>query len=398
MAEPPAAEQDAPATPGGQSPSTVEGTEHHPQARMTLSAALAGDASHAYLFHGPAGVGKRTAARAFAAELLAAGSTDVENARHRALAGTHPDLTWVRPTGAHVMRTEDVAEPVVSAATRTPFESQKRVFVLERVDTMNDEVANRLLKTLEEPPPFVHLILLTDSLGQVIPTVLSRCQLVRFDPLPAPRIAEDLVREGVPANQAEACARLALGNGARARFLASEDGQALRADVDRLVASALAGGGRAAAEPEAWRGLLDRAEERRAAAEERIAEQAAARLASEPKGRERGAIEKQFEDAAKRDGRRARTEVLELGLTLAALRFRDLLCLAEGADEAALDRAGAAALAATAGARDPRRLRLAAERCEEARMSLELNVTEDLALEALGFRLARLVGAASPAS
>jgi DNA polymerase-3 subunit delta' len=375
-----------------------DGIEHHPQARMTLSAALAGGASHAYLFHGPAGVGKRAVARAFAAELLAAGAADPENARHRVEAGTHPDLTWVRPTGAHVMRTEDVAAPVVSAATRTPFESEKRVFVLERVDTMNDEVANRLLKTLEEPPSFVHLILLTDSLGQVLPTVVSRCQLVRFDPLPASRIAEDLVGEGVPAERADACARLALGNGARARFLASEEGRQLCADVDRLVMASLGGGGGAsgasgASGPEPWRGLLDRADERRAAAEERVAEEASARLASEPKGRERGAIEKQFEESAKRDGRRARTEVLDLGLTLAALRYRDLICLAEGADAAALDARRARELADETGARDPRRLRAAAERCEDVRMSLALNVTEELALEALGFRLGRLVGA-----
>jgi DNA polymerase-3 subunit delta' len=369
----------------------VHGTETHPQARMILSAGLAGDASHAYLFHGPAGVGKRTAARAFAAELLAAGSPDPDNARHRVLDGAHPDLTWVKPTGAHVMRTDDVADPVVSAATRTPFESRKRVFVLERVDTMNDEVANRLLKTLEEPAAFVHLILLTDSLGQVIPTVVSRCQLVRFDPLPAARIATALEGEGVPAERAGASARLALGNGARARFLASEEGAALLADVDRLVGRALAGGGQSAGEPEAWRGLLDRAEERRVAAEAAVAAQAAERLETEPKGRERNALEKQFEDAAKRDGRRARTELLELGLTLAALRFRDLLCLAEDARDAALDAGGAEALGA--GGVDPRRLRAAAERCEETRRALEVNVTEDLALEALGFRLARLVGA-----
>lgn len=369
----------------------IAGTEDHPQARMTLAAALSGGPSHAYLFHGPAGVGKRAVARAFAAELLAEGAADVEGARHRAMTGSHPDLTWVRPTGAHVMRTDDVADPVVAASSHTPFESERRVFVLERVDTMNDEVANRLLKTLEEPPSFVHLILLTDALGKVLPTVLSRCQLVRFDSLPAARLAERLVDEGVPADVAGACARLALGNGERARFLASEEGEALRADVDRFVRATLAGGG-----TDAWQGLHERAKARGLAAEEQVAQQASARLESEPKGRDRGAIEKQFEDAAKRDGRRARTEVLDLGLTLAALRFRDLLCLAEGAEAAVLDADAARALAAEGGdARDARQLRTAAERCEDARLSLQLNVTEELALEALGFRLTRLV--ATPA-
>ena len=110
------------------------------------------------------------------------------------------------------MRTEDVDEPVVAAATRTPFESKRRVFVLERVDTMNDEVANRLLKTLEEPAAFVHLILLTDALSLVIPTVISRCQPVRFDPLPPERIAPVAHRGGRAPDRAAASARLALGS------------------------------------------------------------------------------------------------------------------------------------------------------------------------------------------
>jgi len=282
--------------------------------------------------------------------------------------------------------------PVVAAATRTPFESARRVFVLERVETMNDEVANRMLKTLEEPAAFVHLILLTDAIGQVLPTVISRCQLVRFGPLPAARIAAALEADGVPADHAGACARLAMGNGARARFLASEEGQALRADVDRLLSAALGTGTQGAAEAPAWQGLLDRAKERRGHAEARVGEARDARLESEPKGRDRGALERQFEDTAKREGRRAQTEVLDLGLSLAALGFRDLVCVAEGAEAAALDPRGATALAAAAGARDPRSLRQAAERCEDVRLSLSLNVTEDLALEALGYRLLTLVG------
>jgi DNA polymerase III subunit delta' len=371
---------------------TLAGTEDHPQARMVLSTALSsGQPSHAYLFHGPAGTGKRTVARAFAAELLAEGAVDPDEVRARVMHGAHPDLTWVRPSGAHVMRVDDVEGPVVSAATRTPFEARRRVFVLERVDTMNDEVANRLLKTLEEPAAYVHLILMTDALGRVLETVVSRCQLVRFEPLPAATIASQLVEEGVPAEQAEACARLALGNAARARYLASDEGEQLRAEVERLVAVALAGGTDAGAEP--WRPLLARAAARGEAAEEAVAAEAKRRLELEPKGRERKAIEKEFEEAAKRDGRRARRESLELSLTLAALTFRDLICIAEDAPEAVLASDRTPALAEQAHGRDPRRLREAAERCEDMRQALELNVTEDLALSALGFRLAALAGA-----
>jgi DNA polymerase III subunit delta' len=373
---------------------TLAGTEDHPQARMVLSTALSsGQPSHAYLFHGPAGTGKRTVARAFAAELLAEGADDPDGVRARVMHGAHPDLTWVRPSGAHVMRVDDVEGPVVSAATRTPFEARRRVFVLERVDTMNDEVANRLLKTLEEPAAFVHLILITDALGRVLETVISRCQLVRFEPLPAATIAAQLVGEGVPAERAEACARLALGNAARARYLASSEGEELRAEVEALVSTALSGGSDAGAEP--WRPLLARAGAAGDAAEEAVAVEAKRRLELEPKGREKKAIEKEFEEAAKRDGRRARRESLELSLTLAALTFRDLICVAEEAPEAVLAADRAPSLAEQAHGRDPRRLREAAERCEDMRQALELNVTEDLALSALGFRLAALAGARS---
>jgi DNA polymerase III subunit delta' len=395
---------------GGAAP--LAGTVGQLHARMVLEAALEVGAqpSHAYMFHGPAGTGKRTAARALAAELLAFGASDPGNARHRALGGSHPDLTWVRPTGAHVMRVSDVEEAVVAAAGRTPFESSRRVFVLERVETMNDEVANRLLKTLEEPPAFVHLILLSDSIGQVLETVVSRCQLVRFDPIPPERIAAGLEADGVPGPRAAACGRLALGNGARARYLASEEGEALRGDVEAwILGSVLGGGGSAGEDPpaaevppadpagagEPWRPLLERAEARRVEAEEAVERDATRRLDLEPEGRERRTLERDFEEAAKREGRRARTEVLDLGLTLAELLFRDLACLVAGAETAVLAVDRLDGLREAAAGRDERALRAAVERCEDARASLELNVSEELALAALGFRLERLVGGAT---
>jgi DNA polymerase-3 subunit delta' len=254
---------------------------------------------------------------------------------------------------------------------------------------MNDEVANRLLKTLEEPPSFVHLILLTDQLGRVLETVVSRCQLVRFDPLPAERIAAMLEEEGVDPARAGASGRLALGNAARARFLASDEGMALRGEVERLVLDALG----AIHMEEPWRGLLQRAEERRLSAEGAVEERKRERLEQEPRGRERNALEREFDETAKRDGRRARTEVLELGLELAAIAFRDLVVHASGADPAVLGTDRIGDLAPAAEGRDPVRLREAAEACEETRSAFQLNVTEELALSALTFRLRELVSA-----
>jgi len=221
--------------------------------------------------------------------------------------------------------------------------------------------------------------------------VVSRCQVVRFDPLPAARIEEMLKADGVDAPRARACARLALGNGARARHLASEEGAALLADVDAIVASALAGAG-----DDSWAGLYARAKERGTERADAMNEKRDERLEAEPKGRDRTALDRQFEDAAKREKRRGEREILDLGLGLVALTLRDLICLAEDAPEAALDPERARKLLGeSAHGRDPRRLREAAERCEDVRLSLELNVTEELALSALSYRLASLVG--SPA-
>jgi DNA polymerase-3 subunit delta' len=371
----------------------LAGTEAHPHARVVLSAGLAsGSPSHAYLFHGPNGTGKARAARALAAELLAEGDPDPESVRARVETDSHPDLTWVRPTGAHVMRVDDVEEAVIGAATRTPFEAARRVFVLERVDTMNDEVANRMLKTLEEPAHFVHLILLTDSIGRVLDTVKSRCQLVRFDPLPPATLAASLAAEGIPDDRAAASARLALGNGERARLLASDEGLALRAEAERMVRTALAGGGSTPDDLQPWRGLLDRAEDRRRGVEEAAAEESERMAGLAPKGRERRAVERELEEAAKRDGRRAHTGIIELGLNLMGAAFRDLACVAEGAPQAVLGMDVIEALGQAGAGRDAAALRQAVELCDATRQSLQQNVSEELALEALFYRLARLVG------
>jgi DNA polymerase III subunit delta' len=376
----------------------LPGTEHHPHAHTTLGAALAGlggrgpSPSHAYLFHGPAGSGKRAVARAFAAELLAEGATDASGARTRVEHGTHPDLTWVAPSGAHEMLVGDVEEPVIAAAAMTPFEAARRVFVLERADTLIEQAANKLLKTLEEPAPFVHLILLTDRLAEVMPTIRSRCQLVRFDALPPAALAERIGRHGVPPEQAAACARLALGDGERALELALGDGPALRAGGESFARAALAG---EVASATPWRALLAVRKQRGDAAVAEIE----ARLAEELElvaRRERRRVENEYAERIRRTRRRVETGALDLGLQLSGLWLRDVACIAWGAEDLVHHVDRATVLAEDAADREPQRLRAGVELVEETRRRLRSNVTEELALETLAYRLEELL--AGPAA
>jgi DNA polymerase III subunit delta' len=342
----------------------IDSTEHQPRARVALSAALAAGPSHAYLFRGPRGSGKRAAARAFAAEILATGAEDGDDARRRALLdpSPHPDLVWLAPRGAQHL-VEEVRERVIRAASYRPFEGEKRVFVVEAAEAMRDESQNALLKTLEEPPEFAHLILLSSEPEALLETVVSRCQPIDFAPLPAEVLEAAL--DGDP-DETAAAARLSAGDLDRARLLLSGPGKKLRTQARELD----------------WRALLDTAEaageEAEAAAREALEEQAAA-------GFKRSA--RDAADEAKRAGRRRRTEILDLGLELCATWFRDLAAAASGAEDVVYNRDCLDRLREQAGGLDPVAPRRAAELVQDTRRRLDLNVSEELALEALVFRL-----------
>ncbi len=366
--------------------------ERQPHARAVLRPALVpgGAPSHAYLFHGPPGTGKRVAATGMAAALLAEGAPDPAGARARVASHAHPDLTWVAPSGAHEMLVGDVEEPVVAAAARTPFEAARRVFVLERADTLGEQAANKMLKTLEEPAPYVHLILLTDRLGEVLPTIVSRCQLVRFDPRPSAEVAERIATEtGTAPTTARAAARLALGDARQAAWLAGSDGAALRERGERFARAALDG---TMASTRPWGSLLEAAEARARGAGERAGEGLDEAKQLAPK-KEHRRLETETNERVRRAERRERTAALDLALALVGRWYLDLAAIRWGAPElvANADRTGA--LAADAEGRDPRRLSAAAELVEDTRCRLQLNVTEELACEVLGYRLAVLLGA-----
>jgi DNA polymerase-3 subunit delta' len=276
----------------------------------------------------------------------------------------------------------DIDQPVIAAASKTPFEAGRRVFVIERVDELGDEAANRMLKTLEEPASFVHLILLTDRLVDVLPTICSRCQLVRFDAAPIGEVAREIEALGAPAATASACARLSLGDADRARELAMEEGAALRAAAERFARATVAG---AASERAPWVDLLAAVRARGDATRTELEGRAAAELELYPR-KERKRVETEWSDRIRRVRRRVETAMLDLGLQVVALWYADLACTSWGADDLVRNVDRASELAEDAGI-DPQRLRAGVEIVEETRQRFQLNVTEELACEALAYRL-----------
>jgi DNA polymerase-3 subunit delta' len=365
--------------------------ERHPHARAVLEPALAqgGQASHAYLFYGPGGAGKRAAARAMAAELLAVGSPDPDGARARVVSGAHPDLTWVAPSGAHEILVSDIDAPVISAASKTPFEAGCRVFVIERVDELGDEAANRMLKTLEEPASFVHLILLSDRLAEVLPTIRSRCQLVRFDAPSVRETAAALEALGEDSDAALACARLALGDGDRARELTGSEGRALRAAAEQYARSALSLGEMARSRP--WADVLAAVRARGDTVRAQLEARANEEVELYPR-KERKRIETEWTERIRRARRRVETAALDLALQVVALWYADLACLAWGAGDLVRNVDRRAELDSDTGP-DPQRLRAGIEAVEDTRLRFQLNVSEDLACESLAYRLERLLAA-----
>jgi DNA polymerase-3 subunit delta' len=368
-----------------------EALADQPQARIALEAALRDEEalSHAYLFHGLPGTGKRAAARAFAAALIAEGAPDPADAERRVLSGVHPDIEWVEPRGAHDILVDDVRDQVVRQAALSPFEASRRVFVIAEAERMNEESQNALLKTLEEPAAGAVYVLTSSAPGRLLETIPSRCRMVRFAPVPPARIAEQLETEGVASDTAIACARLAGGNVERARFLAGP-GAEQRAEAEHSAGLVLEGLDDAHwVQAGAARPLLARAATAGSAAEEAVLQEAERLLEDEP-ARGRKGRGKEWETQARRAKRRAQTASLDLSLELVQLWFRDLVAVSSGADAQAFNADRLAELRKQAEDREASIFIDCVELVEDTRRRLERNVLEDLAVTALFDSLRRV--------
>jgi DNA polymerase-3 subunit delta' len=290
----------------------------------------------------------------------------------------HPDLVWLRPPGAQHL-VEDVRESVIRASSLSPAEGRRRVFVIEEAEDLRDESQNALLKTLEEPAPFAHLILVCSEPEQLSETILSRCAPVEFGPL-----TPDAVLESLGAGEESgAAARLSGGDVELARLLLGERGAALRSAAEAAARSARSA--EPAAEP--WRALLalasEAGEEAGAAEERRLLEEAEV---SARRGR-KGKLTREAIEQVRRTERRARTQALDLALALCCAWYRDLAAVAACADDVVLNADRLAELREDADGLEPARARAALEWVLDTRRRMLVNVSEELALEALWLRL-----------
>jgi DNA polymerase-3 subunit delta' len=350
--------------------STFERFSEHEEAGRLLTAALREGPAHAYLFHGPPGVGKREVARTFARSLL---GTDRE---------FHADLYALDALG-EMIRIDAIRELRRDLHMR-PFEADRRVYLIQRAHLLNDDAADALLKDLEEPPPYAVIVLVADDLGPIPETIRSRCQLVPFR-----RLSERAVRELVDARAPQladteraALARVAAGRLDRLERVLDPSSRARR--------EALLDAARAPYLDERF----DPSEAAAIVVANAQARGAEAREIEEGRIGELDLSSRDAEQRVKRAARGAEREELLAQLEELAAWYRDLVAVAVGADDAAIHLDKLAELRADA----TRERILGAEGAAEAVRELwreleELNLAPQLALEALFVRIARELAA-----
>src|SRR5665811_857879 len=206
----------------------------------------------------------------------------------RARRGIHPDLHVVEREG-DLIRFEQVG-PVIADLGLKPFSGSRRVWIIPEVEYLHPAAANKLLKSVEEPPDYVYFLLVTDRLERVLPTIVSRCQLVEFRPLSDAVVAAYLREShGLDGVAADALARLSGGAVERAARLAGDADR--RAEYLKQVALLLAGvrGDKAADAQRAFIGILERHQKQ---IKDDAQEQLKVRVAE---------LERQFQDKRDRD-------------------------------------------------------------------------------------------------
>ncbi|MHB0976641.1 MAG: DNA polymerase III subunit [Candidatus Aquicultorales bacterium] len=325
-----------------------------------------GAPSHAYLFTGPAGIGKGMAARAFASALnCPSGGCGTCASCKKTAHGVHPDVHILEPAGKSeylmgqiVRRATSDGRVVVEEANRSPFEGRRKIFIFEQAERLSEEASNALLKTLEEPPGDTVFILLAEAGRSLLPTVVSRCQVVHFFEKDEEEPARLLATPSVKARRERVLEA--------ARSI--EERQAVEVSVlaEELVGEA--------------NGRVEEAKKRLEAELERAVE-----LAPSPQlaARSRKLLEEKGKRIVGQEEQRGLDEVV----TYIESWYRDALVLSIGADESLIRNKDMLDELRRAAAHRPRALMACLEAILDVRKVAAFNVNMQMSLEAALFRI-----------
>ena len=349
--------------------------------------------THAWLFTGPPGSGRSTAARAFAAALQCArGGCGECAACHTAVGGTHADVEVVTTTKLSIGVGD--ARTLVAHAARYPAGGRWQVIVLEDADRLTDSAANALLKAIEEPTPRTVWLLCAPAVDDVLPTIRSRCRLLSLRTPPTAAVAEVLVRrDGIDPAMASFAARAAQGHIGRARRLATDEQARLRRhEVMRLPQSLDRVSGAVTAAGELVTAATEEANETAGAAA--VAETDDVKRAlgvgagsRQPAGA--AAILGELEKEQKRRATRAKRDGIDRALVDLAGFYRDVLAVQAGAEVELVNEEMRDAVTAVARSSTPETTLRRIDAVLRAREQVDLNVAPLLAVEAMTMALRR---------
>ena len=184
--------------------------------------------SHAYILAGEAGMGRKSIANAFAMTLLCEkGGSEPCMTCHsckQVMSGNHPDLIYVKHEKPGSIGVDDVREQINDTIMIRPYSSYYKIYIVDEAEKMTVQAQNALLKTIEEPPSYAVIILITTNQEAFLPTILSRCVQLKLKPLKDFTIKSYLTHNlHIPEKDADICAAFARGNLGKAIHLASSD-------------------------------------------------------------------------------------------------------------------------------------------------------------------------------
>lgn len=199
-----------------------------------------GKVAHAYLIHGEKGTGKKLLAGLFAKTLQCeAGGTDPCGQCRSCIqceTGNQPDIIWLTHEKPTVISVDDIREQINKDIIVRPYSSRYKIYIIPQGELMNPQAQNALLKTIEEPPEYAVILILTNNIDKMLPTIVSRCITLNLKPVGELDMMEYLSKMGIPLAKAKFCVGFAFGNlGKAVRLATSEEYNEIKQDCVQIL-------------------------------------------------------------------------------------------------------------------------------------------------------------------